>query len=177
MTETAVTEVDRAAAWSGVGDTAFRELMNVFPSGVAVVTTRDAEGTPYGLTRTSMCSVSLRPPILLACLHNHSQTLAAVLRQGAFAVNLLHAGGRGAAEVFAAAGGDRFAAVDWARTPSCGLPWLTSDAHAVAECGVVEAKVAGDHVVVFGEVGTVLTRPRNPLLYGLRCYSAWTAED
>ena len=57
MAETVMPEVERAATWSGVGDTAFRELMNVFPSGVTVVTTQDPDGTPYGLTCTSMCSV------------------------------------------------------------------------------------------------------------------------
>jgi flavin reductase (DIM6/NTAB) family NADH-FMN oxidoreductase RutF len=176
MTETAMPEVERAATWSGVGDTAFRELMNVFPSGVTVVTTQDPDGTPYGLTCTSMCSVSLRPPILLACLHNNSQTLAVALETGQFAINLLHAEGQPAAEVFATADQDRFAAVDWDRTPSRGLPWLTEDAHAVAECSVVEATVAGDHVVVFGKVDSVLTRPRNPLLYGLRSYSAWSTD-
>lgn len=164
-------------AWSGVGDAAFRELMNVFPSGVTVVTTQDPAGTPYGLTCTSMCSVSLRPPILLTCLHHRSATLEAMLEAGSFAVNLLHAGGRGAAEVFATPGRDRFAEVDWQPTPSRGMPWLTEDAHAVAECRVVDAKEAGDHVVVFGEVDGVLTRPRCPLLYGLHSYAAWTTED
>ena len=176
MTETAMPEADRATTWSGVGDADFRELMNVFPSGVTVVTAQDPVGTPYGLTCTSMCSVSLRPPILLTCLHNRSQTLAEILRQGVFAVNLLHEDGRRAAEVFATPGKDRFAAVEWAQTPGQGLPWLVSDAHAVAECRVVEATVAGDHVVVFGQVDGVLSRPRNPLLYGMRSYAAWTSD-
>lgn len=175
MTETAMPEVDRTTTWSGVDDADFRELMNVFPSGVTVVTAQDQNGVPYGLTCTSMCSVSLRPPMLLACLHNHSQTLATLLRQGTFAVNLLHADGQHAAEVFATPGQDRFAEVDWDRTPGRGLPWLLSDAHAVAECDVVEALVAGDHVVVFGQVKGVQTLPRNPLMYGLRSYSAWTS--
>lgn len=169
-------EVDWATTCAGVGDTEFRELMNVFPSGVTVVTAQDRDGTPYGLTCTSMCSVSLRPPMLLACLHNHSQTLATVLREGSFAVNLLHADGQQAAEVFARPDQDRFAAVDWDRTPERGLPWLVSDAHAVAECQVAEALVAGDHVVVFGQVEGVLTRPKNPLMYGMRSYSAWTSD-
>jgi flavin reductase (DIM6/NTAB) family NADH-FMN oxidoreductase RutF len=177
MANTATPGVARAATWSGVGDTAFRDLMNVFPSGVTVVTTQDKDGTPYGLTCTSMCSVSLRPPILLACLHNHSQTLSTVLRQGAFAINLLHDGGQDAAEVFATANLDRFAEVEWDRTPKHGLPWLTSDAHAVAECTVVQAMVAGDHVVVFGEVQAVHSQPQTPLLYGLRSYSSWAADD
>lgn len=161
---------------STVDDSEFRELMNVFPSGVSVVTTRDTDGTPHGLTCTSMCSVSLRPPTLLTCVHQLSGTLAALLRRGAFAVNLLHEGGRSAAEVFATACRDRFAAVGWQRTPRRSLPWLFEDAHAVAECRVTRTLEAGDHIVVFGEVDGVFTAPGRPLLYGLREYAAWCEE-
>ena len=156
------------------GVDSFRELMSCFPSGVTVVTACDRDGSPRGLTCTSLCSVSLRPPILLACLANHSETLAVLRRTGVFAVNLLHAGGQDAAQVFASPVSDRFGLVDWARTPLCGLPWLRSDAHAVAECRVRDAFAAGDHTVVFGSVTGVIAEPDDPLLYGLRQYAVWT---
>ena len=41
---------------------AFFEVMASFPSGVAIVTTLDADGTPRGLTTTAVCSVSARDP-------------------------------------------------------------------------------------------------------------------
>jgi len=155
----------------------FRELMSCFPSGVTVITTCDRDGSPRGLTCTSLCSVSMRPPMLLACVANHSDTLAVLLRNGAFAVNLLHAGGRDAAQVFASPIPDRFRLVNWARTPACGLPWLRSDAHAVAECLVTDAVPAGDHTVVFGVVDSVVAAPDRPLLYGLRQYAAWAPSE
>jgi flavin reductase (DIM6/NTAB) family NADH-FMN oxidoreductase RutF len=176
MTDMAPLEF-RPAARSAADETAFRELMSAFPSGVTVVTTRDRDGTPRGLTCTAMCSVSLHPPILLACLHSRSETLAAVLRRGSFAVNLLHAGGKDTATVFATAVADRFTEVEWAHTPCRGLPWLTADAHAVAECEVAGSVEAGDHVVVFGEVDGVIAEPEQPLLYGLRQYAAWTTRE
>ncbi len=157
-------------------ESAFRELMSAFPSGVTVVTTRDRDGTPRGLTCTAMCSVSLRPPILLTCVRHDSETLAAMLRRGRFAVNLLHAGGRAAADVFANAVRDRFTEVEWESSPRGDLPWLTADAHAVAECAVAGFVEAGDHVVVFGEVGEVIAEPDQPLLYGFRQYAAWTPD-
>lgn len=158
-------------------DATFRELMSSFPSGVTVVTTCDLDGSPRGLTCTSLCSVSLHPPILLACLRNHSETLAVLLRSGAFAVNLLHGGGRDAAQVFASPVTDRFGRVSWQRTPAHGLPWLASDAHAVAECQVAKICEAGDHTVVFGEVDGVISEPERPLLYGLREYAVWPPRD
>ncbi|MGX7826232.1 flavin reductase family protein [Actinokineospora sp. 24-640] len=152
---------------------AFRSLMSLFPSGVAVVTAREAGGTPRGVTCTSLASVSLDPPLLLVCLHALSGTLAALRRTGAFAVNLLHHRGRGAAEIFASPVTDRFARVEWAPGPDGGLPWLPQHAHAVAECEVWDSRAAGDHVVVFGSVRRVHTEPATPLLYGRRQYRSW----
>lgn len=152
---------------------AFRSLMSLFPSGVAVVTAREVGGTPRGVTCTSLASVSLEPPLLLVCLHARSGTLAALRRTGAFAVNLLHHRGRGAAEVFASPVADRFAEVEWAPSPQDGLPWLSRHAHAVAECAVWDSRSAGDHVVVFGSVRRVHADPATPLLYGGRQYRSW----
>lgn len=155
-----------------VGAATFRDLMSVFPSGVTVVTTRDDDGAPRGLTCTALCSVSLSPPMLLVCLQRGSGTLTALLARGAFAINLLHAGGRKAAEVFADAGGDRFSKVEWDETPRWRLPRLSNHSHAVAECRVVRCVDAGDHAIVLGEVeDAVSDLHAPPLIYGRRQYT------
>ena len=56
---------------------AFFDVMASFPSGVAIVTTLDADGTPRGLTTTAVCSVSADPPTILVCVDRASRTLAA----------------------------------------------------------------------------------------------------
>src|SRR3981081_1592571 len=89
----------------------FKALMTTFPSGVAVITTMELDGTPLGLTCTSLCSVSLEPPLLLVCVHNRSHTLSTIVDRGLFAVNLLHEGGRDAAGAFAATGAQQCGAV------------------------------------------------------------------
>ncbi|MFI0942884.1 flavin reductase family protein [Streptomyces sp. NPDC021020] len=154
---------------------AFRGLMAGFPSGVAVVTTTGAgTGVPFGLTCTSLCAVSLAPPMLLVSLDNRSGTLRELLAGGGFAVNLLHRWGRRAAEVFATGGGDRFAGVVWRPAGDSGLPCLTEDAHSFAECRVRSTTPAGDHTVVIAEVVSVRHLAQHPpLLYGLRGYAAW----
>jgi flavin reductase (DIM6/NTAB) family NADH-FMN oxidoreductase RutF len=152
----------------------FRELMAGFPSGVAVVTTADTGGTPLGLTCSSLCSVSLEPPLLLVCNHNASRTLPAIRERRLLAVNFLHAGGREAAELFAAPAADRFSRVPWRPTPRWRLPGLTVHANAVAECRVRDSTVAGDHTVVVAEVAEVTrVAAAAPLLYGLREYVPW----
>jgi flavin reductase (NADH) len=153
---------------------AFRALMAGFPTGVVVVTTLDTDGQPLGLTCSSLCSVSLDPPLLLVCIANHSRTLAAMTSLELFAVNMLHREGRDAAHVFSTSALDRFRTVAWSRTPRTRLPCLVEYAHAIAECRVRMTEVAGDHTIVVGEVLSARRLSSTaPLMYGLREYAAW----
>lgn len=149
--------------------------MSTFCTGVTVVTAFAGDGRPHGLTCTSLTSVTVRPPTLMVCLDERSGTLAAIRDSGRFAVNLLHDGGRRAAEVFSSAAPDRFDRVPWRRGATGGL-WLVEDAFAVAECRVAKAVVVGDHVAVFGEVAHVQQREETPLLYGMRRFGSWAKE-
>lgn len=150
-----------------------RALMSLFPTGVAIITAIDDTGEPHGMTCTSLSSVALSPPTLLVCLNQASGTLRAV-RGGRFAVNLLHARGRKAAEVFSSAVENRFSVVRWRRSEVTGMPWLAEDAHAFAGCVVRESTVVGDHEVVLGEVCEIVQARDLPLLYGMREFSVWT---
>ncbi|MCC3766832.1 flavin reductase family protein [Streptomyces sp. UNOC14_S4] len=159
---------------------AFRSLMAAHPSGVAVVTTYDGSGEPYGFACTAWCGVSLAPPLVLVCASSTGSTLPVLAERGRFALNLLHGAGRRAAEAFATREAGRFGAVPWHRSPGTGLPVLPEDAHAVAECRVTQLTEAGDHTIVLGEVVRTqeLAEPRPaPLLYGMRRYAVWPETD
>ncbi|ONI78132.1 oxidase [Actinosynnema sp. ALI-1.44] len=152
----------------------YRSFMSRFPTGVSIVTAKDPSGRPWGMTCSSVCSVALEPPTLLVCLRVGSPTLAAILRQSTFAVNLLHEGAQPAAELFASGAADRFDRVRWAAGPGAGGPHLLDHAHAVAHCQVSGTCPVGDHTVVFGEVyQTSRQEGQRPLLYGMRSYAAW----
>lgn len=152
----------------------FRGLMAAFPTGVAVVTTFGQDGEPWGMTLSSLSSVSVDPPTLLVCLRYSSPTLDALARTGSFTVNLLHHEARPAAELFSSGDPDRFRQVAWERPTSVGGPHLVDDAHAAADCVVDHMHRNGTHVVVFGKVHTVVHRSASqPLLYGLRRYASW----
>lgn len=150
----------------------YRDLMSAFPTGVTVVTGLDAEGTPRGMTCTSITSVTLSPPTLLVCLRNGSGTLEAVAWTGGFAVNLLHEGGRSAAELFSGPDPHRFSRVRWTHS-YFGFPWLIDDAFAVADCQVSGWHEVGDHTVVLGEISKITQIAGTPLLYGQRRFAAW----
>ena len=152
--------------------------MASFPTGVAVVSAFDSQGQPRGMTCTSVCSVSLEPPILLVCIRLGSPTLEALLHSVGFTVNLLHGEAESTARLFASGKPDRFDDVRWAPGPDpCG-PHLPDDAHAVADCQVLRTESVGDHTVVFGTVlrishHQVVQKADRPLLYGFRRYEAW----
>ena len=177
VTADSIDPAGRARAAVGAGE--FRSLMSRLPSGVTVVTVSEPGGGRWGTTCSSVCSVSLDPPMLLVCLHADSATLAAILRRSMFAVNLLHEGARYAAEVFSSARIGRFSRVNWRDEPGFSGPHLIDDAHAIADCRVVRVVPMGDHSVVFGKVVASqqdARRPARPLLYGLRQYLTWPAE-
>jgi flavin reductase (NADH) len=156
-----------------VDPTQFRSLMMTYPAGVAIVTTAAPDGEPWGMTCSSICSVSLRPPTLLVCLRAESPTLAALLQRSEFAVNLLHDEAEQVAKLFASGSPDRFDKVKWVREPESGVPHLIEDAHTVAHCRVSDTLRVGDHIVVFGEVVRVVSHaiePPSPLLYGMHRY-------
>ncbi|MEU4805243.1 flavin reductase family protein [Actinosynnema sp. NPDC023587] len=154
----------------------FRALMSHFPTGVAIITTTAPDGSPRGMTVSSVCSVTLSPPTLLVCLRNGSPTLGAVLATGAFAVNFLHGNARPVAELFASGAPDRFDLIPWRQEAGAAGPHLVEDAHAVADCRVSRTEPVGDHTVVFGETFHVARESGHlPLLYGLREYQVWQA--
>ncbi|MEU1513103.1 flavin reductase family protein [Streptomyces sp. NPDC005811] len=152
----------------------FRTMMSSFPTGVAVIAAEDLDGTPRGMTCSSVCSVALDPPTLLVCLRDGSPTLQAVLASGEFTVNLLHENARSVAELFASGDPERFRVTHWERTADSAGPHLPRHAHTIADCTVALTQRVGDHVTVYGRVRHI-SRPngRSPLLYGLRQFTAW----
>jgi flavin reductase (DIM6/NTAB) family NADH-FMN oxidoreductase RutF len=154
----------------------FRALMARFPTGVSIVTTMDENGRPWGMTCSSVCSVTLTPPTLLVCLRTGSPTLRAMLLRGSFAVNFLHEWARPTAELFASGAPDRFDLVRWRQDADACGPRLVDAALATADCRVDGTWEVGDHVVVLGAtVGITEGLPWLPLLYGLRQYRSWPA--
>ena len=143
--------------------TEFRTALRSFAAGVTVVTTRDREGRPSGLTASAFTSVSLSPPLVLVCV-DHAATAHPDLRaRGWFAVNVLRREQEVLSRRFAASGGDKFQGVRY-REGSSGLP-LLEDTLATLECRVVETHEAGDHTIFVGLVEAATVAGGQPLIY------------
>jgi flavin reductase ActVB len=154
---------------------AYFDVMASFPSGVAIVTTLDADGVPRGLTTTAVCSVSAHPPTMLVCVDLASRTLAALRTRQGFVVNFVGEGRSELCLLFASKEEDKFARVEW-RTTDGGLPLLHADVLAWAECTTVRELEVGDHVVLVAEVadGGVQPELEPPLMYYRRSWGVWS---
>ncbi|MHB1191411.1 MAG: flavin reductase family protein [Longimicrobiales bacterium] len=125
--------------------------MGRFPTGVTVVTARDGEGAPVGLTVNAFASVSLDPPLVLVCIDHASHSHDRLLSAGAFAVNVLSAAQDALARRFASDPSEgRFDGAAWGGGPG-GAPVLEGVSAWLA-CTVEAAHEAGDHTIVVGRV-------------------------
>ena len=154
---------------------AFFEVMASFPSGVAIVTTLDADGVPRGLTTTAVCSVSADPPTVLVCVDLASRTLSALRASREFVVNFIGEGRSELCLLFASKEEDKFARVAWRRTEA-GLPLLHEDVLAWADCATEHELEVGDHVLFVARVrdGGVQPELEPPLMYYRRSWGVWS---
>ena len=151
----------------------FFAIMSAFPTGVAIVTTLDDRGEPKGLTTNAICSVSAEPPLLLVCVDRTSRTLAALQHARRFVVNFMSDGRADLCALFASKSDEKFANVQW--EPGLGgVPLLSADALAFAECLTQEEVEAGDHLLLIGvvEAGRPPDPQRTPILYYRRAYGS-----
>ncbi|MBA2347726.1 MAG: flavin reductase [Solirubrobacterales bacterium] len=143
----------------------YRTAIGHFATGVAVVTCAGADG-PAGLTTNAVSSLSLDPLLLLVCFDNGSRTLEVVQESGRFAVNVLRAGDKELAAVFASKREplEKFAAVT--HRTAHGVPVLDR-ALAWVVCDLDRMIPAGDHTIGIGEVTHVWSTPDGgePLLF------------
>jgi flavin reductase (DIM6/NTAB) family NADH-FMN oxidoreductase RutF len=157
-----------------VDDPLFRGVVASFPAGVVIVTALDAALQPSGLTVSAFASVSAYPPMVLVCLDESSNTLAAVRESGAYTANILAAEREELALRFASKRNDKFADVPWrAAKLAKGGPILHRDSVAHAVCKVRQSVQAGDHAILIGEVVEAsFDADATSLLYHRRIFGA-----
>lgn len=148
----------------------FRAALSRFPSGVTVVTTKDAAGRLHGITVSSFNSVSLDPPLVLICIDRSTGSHDAFAESGVFVVNILSSGQADISEQFASLRPDKFEGVEHTLTEH-GLPVL-ANCIANLECRVRNTGDGGDHTIFIGEVESVHVNDGDPLVYFRSNYRA-----
>jgi len=147
----------------------FRQAISRFSTGVAVITTRTADG-PAGMTASAVASLSMDPLQLLVCIGTKLPTCKAIVGSGYFAVNVLGEGQEHLAKRFATPRADKFA--DLTLRTDSDIPVLT-DAIAHFVCAVGGTLPGGDHTIVVGDVLTCDHVPgTSPLVYFARSFGS-----
>ncbi|MEO1573635.1 MAG: flavin reductase family protein [Pseudomonadota bacterium] len=142
---------------------ALRNALGAFATGVTVVTTRDADGAPWGFTANSFTSVSLDPPLVLFCLAREAGSMPTFQSSEHFAINILADHQAEVSMLFASGDRDKFDKVAHDDAPS-GSPRL-ADVVAWFDCRVHERVDGGDHVIFVGRVTNFGARNAAPLGY------------
>jgi len=140
----------------------FRSVLGRFASGVTVVTARDGQAD-HGMTCSAFCSVSLVPPLVLACIDRSAEMHAILPGASHFGVSILEEGQEALSRRFAELPSGRFDGIGYTRAESGVI--LLDEAIVHLECTVVSTHEAGDHVICVGQVEWADCRQERPLLY------------
>lgn len=151
----------------------FRRILGHWASGVAIVTTRTAEGRACGLTANAFTSLSLDPLMVLVCIEKNADTHDCVEQSGTFAVNILRSDCETLARRFAAWEVERKFEGLAHHAEQTGSPVL-DDALAWVDCRLVAQHDGGDHTIFVGEVLAGDAKEGTPLLYYRGGYGRFT---
>lgn len=149
--------------------TAFREALSRFASGVTVVITRNGSGAHVGFTASAFSSLSLSPPLVLVCLQKDADSYEAFMQAERFTISILAAGQEGIARRFATKGIDKLDGTPVVAAPESGLPRIDG-ASAWLDCQMHSRPDGGDHRILIGEVLAAGTGGAEPLLHFNRTF-------
>ncbi len=141
---------------------AFRRAMGAFATGVTVVSAAQPDGRLVGMTVNSLTSVSLQPPLVLWCLGDKSARYDAFASVEHWGVTMLGAD-------------EQKLAQRYARSASQDIPPADAEAFAAAyvlragvahlACRTHDRRVAGDHLIIIGEVVDFRVKPGAALTF------------
>ncbi len=134
----------------------FRSALGKFASGVTVVTSARGDEIA-GTTVAAFVPLSLKPPLVLVCLDEHSATRKIIEASRVFAANVLSSSQQALSEHFArphrAGEPSQFEKIPFRRGVT-NSPILDG-CHAFTDCRVVAVHEGGDHRIYIGRVDSL----------------------
>ena len=168
----------RAGRPGEVDAATFRGTSRHWSTGVALITARHGEEV-FAKTVSSLCTLSLEPPLVSVAVDARSPLVAAVRGSGRYAVSVLASHQEPIARRFAARGAGRALGLFTGapmRTGTTGTP-LLEDCLAWFDCRVHSVLPGGDHALLVGRVAEAGERPGEPLLYHDGRFRSFTADS
>ena len=140
-----------------------RRVMGHFATGVTVITTKDKDGAPQGLTANAFMSLSLNPPLVIISVDKNATCYGCFEPGNGYTVNFLAEHQEEISKRFATKGVDKFADLKW-QAGSNGAAVLDGALGSV-ECKITNCYDGGDHTIVVGEILNVAASGERPLLF------------
>ena len=128
----------------------FRSALSTFTTGVTIITTRNEDGEPIGITANSFNSASLDPPMVLWSLDKSARSLPAFTNNKHWNVHILSTEQEALSGRFASRGEDKFKGVDLDEGIN-DIP-LMRGCTARFNCRTAFIYEGGDHIIFVGEV-------------------------
>ena len=148
----------------------FRRAMASVPTAVSVITIVGEDGVARGMTVGSFTSLSLNPPLVLACIGDASSIAQAMHGATHVGVSVLASDQAELSRLFANTVARTFEGVAHHRGPA-GMP-LLDGAVTHLEGPIVARHRGGDHTIVVAEVAYAVTTDREPLTHLRRRYGS-----
>jgi flavin reductase (DIM6/NTAB) family NADH-FMN oxidoreductase RutF len=147
--------------------------MTLVPTGVTVISAHGADG-PAGATANAVTSLSLEPPLMLACFDRGSRTLGFARETSRFGISVLRADHAEQARMFASKSPheEKWRNVPW--TDRSGVPIL-DQALVWTACELAEVHEGGDHVITIGRIVDLGADDGDPLVFFRGSYRALDA--
>lgn len=140
-----------------------RRVLGAYPTGVTVITTRDADGKPVGMTANSFASVSLEPALILWSVRRSALGFEVYRDAEYFAVNILSENQADVSNLFARTSANKFDGITISDGAG-GAPLIAGTA-AQLECRTWNSCDGGDHLIIIGEVLSFRRENAEPLVF------------
>ncbi len=142
----------------------YRQAWSRFATGVTIITTIESDGGVHGMTANGVTSVSLDPPMALACVGHNRNTHGLIASTGRYGMSVLSASQEHVARHFTLPPGAR--PVDHSiRIAELGKSPVIGGAIAAMDCRVVSAHESGDHTIFVAEVESIRIGAGAPLVW------------
>jgi flavin reductase (DIM6/NTAB) family NADH-FMN oxidoreductase RutF len=138
-------------------------VLGRFATSVAVLSARNAKGRDLGMTISAFSSVSLHPPLVLACVDKSATVYSTLFETDDIGISLLADDQEEVSRRFAEKDAERFDEHEIQRGSK--EVALLRNAHAHLECRIVARHDAGDHTIFVAAVERAAALEGRPLLY------------
>lgn len=147
----------------------FRKALGNYATGVAIISARNVDGDPIGITVNSFASVSLEPPSVLWSIDKISSECDAFVNCEHYAVHILKEDQQQLARIFSDEGADKFNGLKIERGVA-DLP-LLNECPVLLQCKMVNVYEQGDHYILIGSVVDVRVETADPLVFFSGAYT------